>query len=115
MIVNKVYEKVVAVLSCKTSLRERMTEAAFWSRELKPKGIEVIFITTDKDEEVTSDVNRYIVMHVLDYTVITDPDRYNKIVEEWKLKYGSRSDFNVMMSKIISFNDIIKILQKYAS
>jgi len=115
VIVNKVYEKVVAVLSCKTSLRERMTETAFWSRELKPKGIEVIFITTDKDEEVTSDVNRYIVMHVLDYTVITNPDRYNKIVEEWKLKYGSRSDFNVMMSKIIDFNDIIKILQKYAS
>jgi type II restriction enzyme len=114
VIINKVINKVMAIVSCKTSLRERLTETAFWKGELKQRGIEVIFITTDKDGEITSDVNRYMVMHVLDYTVITDINRYNQIINEWKKKYGNMIDFNIMLSKIISFNDIVKVLHKYA-
>jgi type II restriction enzyme len=113
-IINKKCGKVVAVLSCKTSLRERLTETAFWARELKPKGIDVIFITTDKDEEITAEVNRYIVMHVLDYTAVTDPQRYNRIVHEWRRSYGSKPDFNSRISKLLRFIDIIPLLQQYA-
>jgi type II restriction enzyme len=114
VIINKVINNVMAIVSCKTSLRERLTETAFWRGELKQRGIEVIFITTDKDGEITSDVNRYMVMHVLDYTVITDINRYNQIINEWRKKYGNMIDFNIMLSKIISFNDIVKVLHKYA-
>jgi len=112
-IVDKVCGKVVAVLSCKTSLRERLTETAFWARELKPKNISVIFITADKDKEVTADVNRYVVMHVLDYTIITDPNRYYEIVDEWKRKYGSKLDFKNMIKKVLGFKDIMTLLQQY--
>ncbi len=115
VITNKACDKAVAILSCKTSLRERLAETAFWAKELKPKGIDVIFITTDKDKEVTADVNRYIVMHVLDYTVITDPNRYYKIMLEWRKKYGNKHDFNIMISRVISFKNIIMILQQYAA
>gem|GEM_PF-635611 len=115
VIINKASNKVVAILSCKTSLRERLTETAFWAKELKPKGIDVIFITTDKDEEVTADVNRYIVMHVLDYTIITDPNRYNEIISEWRGRYGDRQDFDSMINKVISFRNIIEILQQYVA
>jgi hypothetical protein len=55
-----------------------------------------------------------MVMHVLDYTVITDINRYNQIINEWRKKYGNMIDFNIMLSKIISFNDIVKVLHKYA-
>lgn len=115
VIVNKICGKVIAVLSCKTSLRERLTETAFWAKELKPKNINVIFLTTDKDEEITADVNRYIVMHVLDYTIITDPNRYSRIVSEWKRKYGNKYDFGDMIKKVLNFRDIVTLLQQYAS
>jgi len=113
VIINKNCNKIMSVLSCKTSLRERLAETAFWARELKPKGIDVIFITTDKDEEITADNNRYIVMHVLDYTIITDPSRYNEIIKEWREKYGNKPDFKNMIRKVISFKDIKTILQQY--
>jgi len=113
VIINKACNKIMSVLSCKTSLRERLTETAFWAKELKLKGINVIFITTDKDKEITTDVNRYIVMHVLDYTIITDPSRYKEIMLEWRRKYVNKPDFNIMISKVISFKNIITILQQY--
>jgi len=114
IIINKNCRKAVAVLSCKTSLRERLTETAFWARELKPKGIDVIFITTDKDKEITAEVNRYIVMHVLDYTIITDPQRFNKIINEWRRSYGNKADFNIKINKILKFVNIESLLQQYA-
>jgi len=114
VIVNKACNKAVAVLSCKTSLRERLTETAFWARELRPKGIDVVFVTADRDGEMATDVNRYIVMHILDYTVITDPSRYSYIVSEWSRKYGSKPDFNIMMRKVVSFKNITTLLQQYA-
>jgi type II restriction enzyme len=114
-IINKSCGMVVAVLSCKTSLRERLTETAFWSRELKPKGIDIIFITTDKDEEITMETNRYIVMHVLDYTIITDPKRYDEIINEWKKKYGNKPDFNDNIRRVLKFADIVSLLHQYAT
>jgi type II restriction enzyme len=114
VIVNKVCNKAMAIISCKTSLRERLTETAFWSKELKQRGMEVIFITTDKDNEMILDINRYIVMHVLDYTIITDTNRYNQIINEWRKKYGHKPDFNIMISKIIVFSNIAQVLHKYA-
>lgn len=45
-----------AIISCKTSLRERLTETAFWKREQEKSdrtiNVRVIFITTDKDNEL---------------------------------------------------------------
>jgi hypothetical protein len=105
--------KVVAVLSCKTSLRERLTETAFWSRELKSKGIDVIFITTDKDREITKDFNRYIVIHVLDYTLITDPQRYKEIINELERNYAQQEDFSDKIKKIQKFSDIASLLDQY--
>lgn len=114
-IVNKSCGRVVAVLSCKTSLRERLTETAFWARELKPKGIDVIFITVDKDREIVADVNRYVVLHVLDYTIITEPSMYSSIVSEWRRRYGNKPDFKIVTSKVVSFRDISRLLQHYAA
>jgi len=114
-IINKNCGKVVAVLSCKTSLRERLTETAFWAGELKPKGIDIIFITTDKDEEITIETNRYIVMHVLDYTVISDSRRYDEIINEWQRNYGRRPDFEINIKKVLKFADIVSLLRQYAT
>jgi len=114
-IINKDCIKVAAVLSCKTSLRERLTETAFWARELKSKDIDVIFITTDKDDEVTKDVNRYIVMHVLDYTIITDPQRYKEIIDKLQSSFANQSDFNDKIRKILKFSDIKSLLYQYAT
>jgi type II restriction enzyme len=114
-VINKNCGKVVAVLSCKTSLRERLTETAFWARELKPRNIDVIFITTDKDKEITAETNRYIVMYVLDYTIITDPQRYNEIINEWWKSYGNKPDFNIKIKKVLKFADIVLLLQHYVT
>jgi len=50
---------------------------------------------------------------VLDYTIITDPSRYKEIMLEWRRKYVNKPDFNIMISKVISFKNIITILQQY--
>jgi hypothetical protein len=34
-------------------------------------------------------------MHVLDYTIITDPKRYNEIINEWQGNYRNKPDFNI--------------------
>ena len=34
---------VKAIISCKTNLRERLTETAYWKRELQSKNIEYIY------------------------------------------------------------------------
>jgi type II restriction enzyme len=114
VIINKDCIKVAAVLSCKTSLRERLTETAFWARELKSKDIDVIFITTDKDDEVTKDVNRYIVMHVLDYTIITDPQRYKEIINKLQSSFADKPGFKDKIKKILKFSDIKSLLYEYA-
>ncbi|MGB9729366.1 MAG: BsaWI family type II restriction enzyme [Thermoprotei archaeon] len=54
-------ENIKAMISCKTSLRERLTETAFWKRELEKQGstIKLILITIDKDNELKQDNNYY--------------------------------------------------------
>jgi len=80
LIIEKYTNSVIAILLYKTSLRERLTETAFWKRELEKtrdmREIKLIFVTTDKDNELRTETNRYILLHVIDYTFITDPKKY---------------------------------------
>jgi len=97
-------DRVRVIVSCKTSLRERLTETAFWKRELErnesTRDIKLVFVTTDKDNELQQDVNRYILLHVLDCTFITDLQKYKSLIEYYKQKYGSKQDFDKLLSKI---------------
>ncbi len=101
-------------ISCKTSLRERLTETAFWRRELErfdsTRGIHLVFITTDKDNELKIDTNRYILLHVVDCTFVTDPQKYNELVRSYKEKYGNREDFSRLMSKVKTIAEISDFL-----
>jgi len=47
---NKQSLKVLAILSCKTSFRDRISMVGYWSLKLKEKSIKYIFITLDEDE-----------------------------------------------------------------
>ena len=102
-------DQVRVIVSCKTSLRERLTETAFWKRELErnesTRNIKLVFVTTDKDNELQQDVNRYILLHVLDCTFITDPQKYISLIKYYRQKYGSRQDFNKLMLKVKSVED----------
>jgi len=104
LIVDNQDRKGKAIISCKTSLRERLTETAFWKRELErsqdTRDVKVIFITTDKDNELQQDVNRYIVQHVLDSVFITDPQKYTNLINHYKQKYESQQDFDELLSKV---------------
>ncbi|BAU23476.1 hypothetical protein THC_1097 [Caldimicrobium thiodismutans] len=109
LIVEKNKNLVRVIISCKTSLRERLTETAFWKREIektKNEKILLIFMTTDKDDELKIDTNRYILLHVIDYTFITDRSKYTKLLESYKKKYGNREDFQKLISKVRFIADI---------
>lgn len=105
---------VKAILSCKTSLRERLTETAFWKRELEKKDatrdIKVVFITTDKDDELRIETNRYIVQHVLDAVFITNYKKYLQLLKDYKRRYGSQENFNKLSAKIRFIEDFEKFL-----
>jgi len=111
LIVERGSNLIMAILSCKTSLRERLTETAFWKRELEKtrdmKKIKLIFVTTDKDNELRTETNRYILLHVIDYTFITDPNKYDELIKIYKRKYGDRKDFNQLLIRV-KFIDEIK-------
>jgi hypothetical protein len=66
-----------------------------------------VFITTDKDRELRTDTNRYILLHVVDYTFITDPKRYAELIEAYKKKYGEKENFEDLIGKIKSI-DVVK-------
>jgi type II restriction enzyme len=110
LIIEKVTNLVIAILSCKTSLRERLTETAFWKRELEKKrdmtDIKLVFITTDKDNELRTETNRYILLHVIDYTFITDPDKYAELINAYKRKYGEREDFDQLLRRVKFIDEI---------
>ncbi|WP_456327371.1 BsaWI family type II restriction enzyme [Archaeoglobus sp.] len=114
LIVKK--DKVKIIISCKTSLRERLTETAFWKRELErhqsTKDIKVIFVTTDKDNELQQEINRYILLHVLDCTFVTDPEKYQNLIRCYRKKYGSRDDFDKLLSKVRFIADFKDFLVK---
>jgi len=104
LIVEKETSSVIAILSCKTSLRERLTETAFWKRELErmrdTSDIKLVFITTDKDSELKTETNRYILLHVIDCTFITDPNKYYELVESYRREYGIRDDFDELLMRV---------------
>ena len=104
IVINKQTNRVEVIISCKTSLRERLTETAFWKQELeknvKTKDVKLIFITTNKDDELQKEPNRYIILHIIDCTFITDINKYYKLIEELREKYGDRPDFNTILTKI---------------
>jgi len=115
IIIDTENNKVKAILSCKTSLRERLTETAFWRRELErlneTKDVKMMFVTTDKDNELRLDTNRYIAMHVLDYTIITDLDKYEGLIKILESKYRSKRDFEELQSKIRPITELKDILK----
>ncbi len=104
LLVSKETKHVLAIISCKTSLRERLTETAFWKRELEQtkgmKEMKLVFVTTDKDNELKTETNRYILLHVVDYTFITNPEKYDELIRVYKKKYGHRPDFRELINKV---------------
>ncbi|MEM2288710.1 MAG: BsaWI family type II restriction enzyme [Sulfolobales archaeon] len=116
LIVDKNNQLVKAIASCKTSLRERLTETAFWKRELEryanTKNIKIMFITIDKDDELKNESNRYIILHVIDYVIITDPTRYESLIKSYREKYGDRGDFNLLIKKIKQIDDMETLLSE---
>lgn len=116
LIADKNNQLVKAIASCKTSLRERLTETAFWKRELEryenTKNIKIMFITIDKDDELKNESNRYIILHVIDYVIITDPTRYESLIKSYRKKYGSRSDFSLLIKKIKQVDEIETLLSE---
>ncbi|MEM0302483.1 MAG: BsaWI family type II restriction enzyme [Archaeoglobaceae archaeon] len=115
LVLRKETKRVKAIISCKTSLRERLTETAFWKRELeksdRTENTKIIFITPDKDEELKTETNRYILLHVIDCTFITDPQKFNALIKHYKKKYGLREDFSKLTSKIKSIDKIKEFLE----
>lgn len=115
IIVEKETDLVRAIISCKTSLRERLTETAFWKRELEKtkntEDIKLIFITTDKDNELRIDTNRYILLHVIDCTFVTDPKKYKELIEAYRKKYGNREDFSQLLSRVKFIGEIRNFLK----
>jgi type II restriction enzyme len=114
VVVNKKTNTVKAIISCKTSLRERLTETAFWKRELErtsqTKNIKILFITTDKDEELKLETNRYILLHVIDCTFVTDLKKYQKLISFYEKKYGKRKDFELLKLKVRPITEIKEFL-----
>lgn len=108
--------KVKVIMSCKTSLRERLTETAFWKRELErrseTKNIKLVFVTTNKDKELEGNTNRYMVLHVLDHTFITDPEMYQSLIKTYKRRYGYREDFAFLTQKISFIDALVEFLRK---
>jgi len=116
LIVERESDLVKAIISCKTSLRERLTETAFWKRELEQRetqaNIKIIFITTDKDRELKSDTNRYILLHVIDYTFVTDSDNFRELIEYYERRYGQQIDFNQLLRKVRFIDTIQELLRE---
>ena len=115
IIIEKKTDLVKAIISCKTSLRERLTETAFWKRELEKtkntQDIKLVFITTDKDNELRIDTNRYILLHVIDCTFVTDSKKYKELIEAYSKKYGNREDFDQLLSRVKFIGEIEQFLK----
>jgi len=116
LLVDKSKGLVKSIISCKTSLRERLTETAFWKRELEKEGksqdIKFVFITTNKDKELQLDTNRYIIQHIIDYTFVTDSVKYEELLRAYKKRYGTRKDFNELISKVKDIEDFKQFLKE---
>lgn len=110
--------KVCAIFSCKTSLRERLTETAFWKREYdrQNRDIKFVLVTTDKDDELRTDTNRYIILHVLDYVIITDPKQHSNLTNTYKIKYGhKKSEIDQLLKKLKPPAELPQVLRNLAT
>jgi len=114
LIVERETDRVRVIISCKTSLRERFTETAFWKRELErhesTRDLLLVFITTDKDDELRKDTNRYILLHVVDCTFITDFEKHRQLIRAYRERYGGRRDFARIYSKVKRIDEIKEFL-----
>jgi len=116
LLIDRKTNSVITIISCKTSLRERLTETAFWKRELEKArdmtDVKLIFVTTDKDNELRTETNRYILLHVIDYTFITNLEKYNELINTYKRKYGDRDDFEQLLERIKSIDEMKTFLMQ---
>ncbi|MFP3306762.1 MAG: BsaWI family type II restriction enzyme [Thermocladium sp.] len=109
-------DKILAILSCKTSLRERLTETAFWSNILKARyenNIEIVFITTNKDDELQQKNNRYIIQHVVDATLITNKEKHSQFIEYIRTRYKDKKDLSNFLSKIYNTDTFIDYIKSH--
>lgn len=69
--------RAVGILSCKTSLRERVFESAFWTLATRDTGLRSGFVTADLDDELAecggTGKNRQIVETYFDRAYSTNP------------------------------------------
>lgn len=70
-----------------------------------------MFITTDKDNELKIDTNRYILLHVVDCTFVTDPQKYDELIRSYREKYENKKDFQKLISKIKIITEIGNFLR----
>ena len=68
-------------------------------------------MTTDKDNELRTETNRYILSHVVDYTFITNPQKYEELITAYQNKYGDRKDFNMLLNKIKPIDEMKEFLE----
>ena len=73
--------------------------------------IKFVFVTTNKDDELEREPNRYIMLHVLDYVLITDPLKYETLKVALSKRYGNRSDFRRLTAKIKSLDELDSLLK----
>lgn len=118
-IVNYVFEKpwdseVLAIISCKTSLRERIAQACYWKLKLLSsdvtKNVRIFLATTDNDKDFSikggrerhngKHRNRIIAEYELDGVYILRED----FKEEWESEKVKRHE------RI--FNDLVRILKR---
>jgi hypothetical protein len=69
--------RAVGIISCKTSLRERVFESAFWTLATRDTGIKSGFVTADLDDELAecggNGKNRQIIETYFDRAYSTNP------------------------------------------
>ena len=74
--------------------------------------IKLVFITTDRDNELRTETNRYIILHVVDYTFITDPNKYRELINAYEKKYGDREDFNQLLMRVKFIDEIENLIHQ---
>jgi hypothetical protein len=106
--------KILAIVSCKTSLRERIAQACYWKLKLvssdTQKGVHVYLATADHDD---------------DFNLCEDSERFNgksrdRVIAEYELDgiYVLKDDFDVAWesTKVKRFerifNDIVEIAKQ---
>lgn len=105
--------EVIAIISCKTSLRERIAQACYWKLKLKESpttlNVKVYLATTDNDDDFTIAENGQY-----------EGKSRNRVIAEWELDgiYILRGDFkheyesNKVKQYDKIFNDLLNTFKK---